>query len=290
MYIDIKKKIGKRSIKQNIPDGYLLDLSSRKPHLYFVENELASHDPVRHIAIQLLEFSLAFDDDPRKVQQILFDAIHKDQDARSLCEKYIMAHGFRGLDQLLDEVIHDREFAALVIIDSVPERLQAVLDDKLRFAVEVLYLTRYSNADSDHLYRFEPFLSGLEVTADVSDRNNLKPDLEEVDTVIVPAREDGFNKAFIGENRWYAIRIGGIMRPRIKYIAVYRVAPVSAITHVAPVRSVEPWEDTDKFVVNFDEPATEISPISRGERVTHLQSLRYTSYERLIAAQSMDDI
>lgn len=60
---------------------------------------------------------------------------------------------------------------------------------------------------------------------------------------------------FVGENRWYAIRIHGTMRPQIKHIALYQAAPKSAITHIAPVKSSEPWKDSGKFVVNFAAPA-----------------------------------
>lgn len=56
IYVDVKKLIGEKG--QNIPDGYLLDLSSpKRPVLYLVEVELAKHDPLRHIAQQLLNFS-----------------------------------------------------------------------------------------------------------------------------------------------------------------------------------------------------------------------------------------
>jgi hypothetical protein len=61
IYLDVKKKIGGRGNKQNIPDGYLPDLTGPKPRLYVVETELASHEPLRHIAVQILEFSLAFE-------------------------------------------------------------------------------------------------------------------------------------------------------------------------------------------------------------------------------------
>src|ERR1041385_8654940 len=61
IYLDIKKKIGSKGSQQNIPDGYLVDLSGRKPRLYVVENELAAHDPLRHIAVQILQFSLSFE-------------------------------------------------------------------------------------------------------------------------------------------------------------------------------------------------------------------------------------
>src|SRR5271154_3219703 len=57
IYLDVKRKIGAKGGLRNIPDGYLIDLSGRQPRLYVVENELASHDPLRHIAVQILEFS-----------------------------------------------------------------------------------------------------------------------------------------------------------------------------------------------------------------------------------------
>jgi hypothetical protein len=82
------------------------------------------------------------------------------------------------------------------------------------------------------------------------------------------------------------------MRPQIKYAAVYQVAPVSAITHVAPVKSIEPWKDTGKFVINFAEPAKEIAPIPmlKGGHVRSFQNLRYTTRARLQNAKSLDDI
>jgi hypothetical protein len=69
----------------------------------------------------------------------------------------------------------------------------------------------------------------------------------EIDAIVVPARGEGFQEVFLGENRWYAIRIHSSMKPKIHYIAVYQVAPVSAITHIAEVADIEPWKDTQKY-------------------------------------------
>src|SRR5712692_130456 len=52
----------------------------------------------------------------------------------------------------------------------------------------------------------------------------LSPD--EIDTIVVPAKEEGFQETFLGEHRWYAVRIHGSVRPQIKYIAAYQIAPV----------------------------------------------------------------
>ena len=46
VYLETKKVIGRRGGVRNIPDAYLIDLTSKKvPALYVVENELARHDP-----------------------------------------------------------------------------------------------------------------------------------------------------------------------------------------------------------------------------------------------------
>jgi hypothetical protein len=67
IYLDIKKKIGSKGKTNNIPDGYLIDLSSqREPKLYVVENELVKHEGLKHIAVQVLEFSLSFEASDRK--------------------------------------------------------------------------------------------------------------------------------------------------------------------------------------------------------------------------------
>src|SRR5258708_38002363 len=76
-----------------------------------------------------------------------------------------------------------------------------------------------------------------------------------------------------------AVSIHSMMKPQIKYIAAYRVAPFSAITHIAPVRSIEPWKGAGKFVVNFTEPAHEIGPISlvKGGRAKATEFALYQS-------------
>jgi len=295
IYLDVKKKIGAKAGLRNIPDGYLLDLSGRSPRLYVVENELAAHDPLRHIAVQILQFSLSFEAEPRTVKGILFDAIQLQQNAKKLCDEYVSTHTYRNLDHLLDSLVFDAPFAALVIIDSIPETLENVLASKFRFGVEVLELARYANAHGNHIYQFEPFLvdvSGAVLETATGPITTPSVDASEIDTVVVPAREDGFRAVFLNENRWYQIRLHGAMRPQIKYIAAYQVAPVSAITHIAPVRSIEPWKDSGKFVVNFAEPAKQIGPIPliRGGRVRQLQSLRYTTRAHLESAKSLDDV
>lgn len=292
IYLDIKRKIGVKGGTRNIPDGYLVDLSGKRPRLYVVETELAAHDPLRHIAVQILQFSLSFESEQRRVKSILFNALQQNEPAKAQCEQYAGEHGYRNLDHLLESMVYEGPFAALVIIDDMPEDLESVLLRKFQFGVEVLELARYQNAQGKRIYRFEPFLE--DVAADIragKPKRKGEPvaDTGEIDTIVVPAREDGFEEIFIGEDRWYAVRIHGAMRPQIKYIAIYRIAPTSAITHTARVKSIEPWKDTGKFVVNFEGSAEPIGPIPLGKgKVPY--SPRYTSKTRLESAKTLKDI
>ncbi len=299
IYLDIKKKIGAKGGIRNIPDGYIIDLSAQKPRLYVVENELASHDPLRHIAIQILQFSLSFETEQRGIKSILYEALNDRTDSKEKCERYAAGHGFRNLDHLLEYLVFESPFAAVVIIDEIPDNLETILVRRFQFGVEVVELACYENDNGDQYFRFTPFLA--EVTEDVRESMATAGaprraiDLGEIDTIIVPAWEDTFREIFLGENRWHHVRIHGSMKPQIKYLAVYQVAPISAITYIAPVKSIEPWKDTNKYVLNFSEPAREIGPIKlvpkeNGGRVKALQNSRYTSRQRLDDAKTLDDV
>jgi hypothetical protein len=158
------------------------------------------------------------------------------------------------------------------------------------------YLLDFSSPKKPVLYIVEVELgyelSAQSSTAEPEVGNTPLIDPSEIDTIVVPARSDGFQEVFIAENRWYAIRIHSSMKPKIRYIAVYQVAPVSAITHMAEVADIEPWKDTEKYCVNFKGPAQKIGPIPlvSGGRVAAPQSIRYTSFARLQNAKSLDDV
>ena len=111
------------------------------------------------------------------------------------------------------------------------------------------------------------------------------------DTVIVPAQKEGFEKVFLGEDCWYAIRISGGMLDKIKYIAVYQTQPVSAITHYAPVDRIEPYGESGKYKLIFSEKAHLIGPIPYADAPPGaMQGPRYTTFEKLQAAKKLTDI
>jgi hypothetical protein len=79
---------------------------------------------------------------------------------------------------------------------------------------------------------------------------------------------------------------------KIKHIAAYRVAPISAITHIASVERIEPWKDTDRYVLYFSEAPEEIAPIALvpGGLAKALRDRRYTSLQILRMARNLDEV
>lgn len=298
IYLEIKKRIGTVTASGStlsIPDGYLIDLTSpKRPVLFVVENELASHDVVKHIAVQILQFSLAFDSSKPKIKKILEDALKLEPTAQQQCLTYAHANGFVNLDYLLHSMLFDANFGALVIIDDYPDELEKVFRDKLKIPVEVATLNRYVDATGERIYEFEPFLSGIGMPNSGATSTSISTstvDPAEIDTLVVPAQEEGFKDTFVGEDRWYAVRLNSSMIAKIKYIAAYRTAPTSGITHIAPVESIEPWQNTDKYVINFAEPAQAVGPIRLVPQgaVKAPQNIRYTSHVRLMGAKTLDE-
>ncbi len=299
LYLDVKKLVGASKKTRNIPDGYLIDLSSRNvPKLFVIENELASHDPLKHVAVQILEFSLSFHSSPFKLKEILKSALKSKPAALELCAAYAAANGLDNVDYLLESMIRkENAFNALVIIDALDDELETILLSRFKFPVEVLTFRRFRSNDGQRAYEFQPFLADIDSPEDGKPPTlagvTTNADPADIDTIVVPAQEEGFADTFIAENRWYKIRIHSSMIPKIKHIAVYRVAPVSAITHVAQVKRIELWPGTTKYLLDFDGPAKEITPIrlvpQPGGRVRAPQAPRYTSFDRLSKAKTLDE-
>lgn len=112
------------------------------------------------------------------------------------------------------------------------------------------------------------------------------------DTIIVPAQKEGFERVFLGEDAWYAIRISGGMLPRIKWIAAYQTQPVSAITHLAEVDHIEPYGEDGKYKVVFKGTAEKLPKkiVFAGAKSGAMQGPRYTTLARLKTAKHIADL
>lgn len=124
--------------------------------------------------------------------------------------------------------------------------------------------------------------------ANTSSEQNRKP--SDV-VVVVPAQEEGFRRVFLGQNRWYAIRISGGKLQQIRYVAAYQTRPVSAVTHYAEVASIEPYGEEGKYQLVFAGPAKEIPPIPFADAPSGLmQGPRYTTLSKLLSAKKLTDL
>ena len=136
----------------------------------------------------------------------------------------------------------------------------------------------------------------LGVTAFEPPQKIMQPDVlpsstEIDDTIIIPAPAKGFRHYFIDQGCCNAIRIAGGKLKQLKYIAAYQAAPVSAITHVAEIASIEPYGDGKKYKINFTSisKTDELFKVSNRSRVNMI-SPRYANYKILSGATDMDEL
>lgn len=297
IYIPKKKKL-KGSAIITIPDGYLIDMTiPSDPKLYIVENEIVTHDPFRHIGIQLLKFATCFDEGKFELRNYLMKEISNDQLKLKRLNDACSKSTYRNIDNYLDSAVFG-DFKALVLIDEAREELHNVIQ-KINANISVLELKAYYFSDKDVVYLYDTLYDDdeIEIFDSANDRktkneNRIKRRQRraECDTIVVPAQEEGFKNVFLNQNQWYSIRIGAAMKDRIKYIAAYQVAPISAITHIAEIDSIQPYRDTGKYLVKFKKPAKEIKPVTLKNPDMKPQGPVYVKYDKLIKANNLDEL
>jgi hypothetical protein len=112
------------------------------------------------------------------------------------------------------------------------------------------------------------------------------------EVVVVPAQPEGFERAYIGQNAWWAIRVAAKHRKNLKWIAAYQVSPIMAVTHIAEIDRIEPFGDEGKFKLVFKGPAQKLDkPIPYGNAPSGaMQGVRYCTKEAFDTAKSVADL
>ena len=131
---------------------------------------------------------------------------------------------------------------------------------------------------------------GMDVSALIQEARS-----EIYDTVIFSARGRGFEETFMGEEEpacWYPCRISDERMPELKYIAIYRGQPISAITHYAKIKEFRYEEERKCRVCYF-----EGDPIELPHRVIlgnrggyYFKGTKYTTLKSLLNATRSDDL
>lgn len=287
-YIDMKKLIKNKNNKDGtIPDGYLLDFTYEKePRLYIIENELKSHSIKGHIAPQIAKFYINYKDNFQKIKELIIKYLENEE---INIDKLSNKAGYRNADDMLTNLIYSDEVRVIIPINEISEELN-LIKKMYRFNIEIMEFKKYISNNNKEMFLFEPFHEEVEL----GNCKNLEK--VEIDTVIVPAEDEGFQNVFINQNCWYAISIGINMIDKLKYIAVYRKTPVKAITHYAEISYIDVYKDTGKYIIYFKEPAKTLKrkiPLNPRNINKAPQGRVYTNFDKIINAKdgaTMDDI
>ena len=115
---------------------------------------------------------------------------------------------------------------------------------------------------------------------------------ENFDLVIFPAREEGFQDVFLGEREWRYVRIDKNKINKIKYIAIYRSAPISGITHYAKVKSFEYNEEYKKYSIILEGKPIRLEKIIKLEGLdpNAMRSGRYVELSELKNAKNLKEL
>ncbi|MDD5260314.1 MAG: hypothetical protein PHD76_00545 [Methylacidiphilales bacterium] len=300
IYISIKRKVSKGDISC-IPDAYVLDLADPiSPKLYVIEIEIHSHDLYKHITEQLIRFAVSFSKDQLPVRRFLGVHVFNDSAFRKklLCaQKQSKAE---NLDAYLDLAVLNQPFNGLVVIDNRTEDLDNVCKVFAK-PISVLEVQAFKSDKGEMLYEIETLYgeeedinfaaSGSKGTVN---KNSKKAELHRqrrltCDTLVVPARPEGFKDTFLGRNRWWAVRISPGMLDRIKYLAAYQVRPISAVTHIAEVQQIRPYGNEGKYELVFSGPAKKIKQIRLKKSTKAPYGPVYVRRTDLLKARSFED-
>jgi hypothetical protein len=283
VYACIKRRVtNKNNNFINIPDAYVIDFRGR-PKLWVVENELSTHDSFRHIGVQMLQFASQFAEGSFEIKSMLLKAINNDKDLLNKAEKLTKKIKFQNIGEVLDYAIYKNEFGFVIVIDEINQDLYSVTRELAR-QPELLQIQKYKAKDGTLLYTYEELLGEV-----VEAKSPWIKDIDDIDTMVAPAKEEGFKRVFLGQKEWYAVRIASSVIPRLKYLAMYEVSPVSAIRWVGKIESIQPYEDTGKYRIYLSE-INKIEPIKLGNPKYTPYGPRYTTYELLQKAKDLGDL
>lgn len=114
------------------------------------------------------------------------------------------------------------------------------------------------------------------------------------DTVIFSASGRGFENTFLGESEppcWYTCHISEARMPHLQYIAIYRGAPVSAITHYAKIADFK-QDPQNGLTCYFDGAPKELpNKITLGSKPScFFNGTKYTTLKSLLNATKADEL
>jgi hypothetical protein len=286
IYIDVKRRIG-RDNHRGIPDAFLIDFyDAKKPQLYIIENEVASHDVYSHIAEQIVRFGTSAISSLNQIRDVLIDAIENQPQAKKEIEKYLSQTIFKNLHELMIFLVEKSDVKIVIAINEITSDLNLAFKI-FKNPPDIVLLQRYM-LGNEMAYYYEPMREEID---DIEKEKEASGEVVEFDTVVCAAFPDGFKHAYVENNAWWAIRLSQKAREQLKYLAIYEKAPVAHISHYAEIDRIEPYKDTGKYILYLKNKKT-IKPIKLegGKSGDAPQSPRYTTLNHLLNAKTLADL
>jgi uncharacterized protein with ParB-like and HNH nuclease domain len=127
----------------------------------------------------------------------------------------------------------------------------------------------------------------------LSQKNTRLGKSSEIDTIVCAcSNPEDIEQVFFKEQHWHKIRIGADMKDRIKYIAIYESAPISAITCIGKVKEIKPFENSEYSELILSEKPEKINPIllPKNNPTIAPQSHKYTTKSLINRAKTLEDM
>lgn len=217
----------------------------------------------------------------------MYDIIKEKQEVFSMDKQYF--------DQLIKSKKQDKKQVALYLDEAKIEKIDLLiklfssLSDSKSFSRNMLI----EEAIDKFIGESEEFLMsehGINVE-ELLEENQA----EKYDTVIFSSSGRGFEETFLGEEEtacWYPCRVSENREKNLKYIAIYRGRPISAITHYAKIEKFIYDEEKGYKVCHFASQPIELpNKIKLGSKDScFFIGAKYTSLESLLNATTADDV
>ena len=286
IYIDVKKRIG-RDNHRGIPDAFLIDFyDTKKPQLYIIENEIASHDVYSNITEQIARFGTSIVSSANQIRNVLIKTIENEPETKKEIEQYLTQTLFKNIAELMIFLTEENDIKIVVAINEVTADLNLAFKI-FKSPPDIVLLQRYVCEDEVSYY-YEPMREEIE---DIETEKTKTGEAVDFNTVVCAAFEDGFKHAYMENNAWWAIRLSQEAREKLKYLAIYEKVPVAHISHYAEIDRIEPYKDTGKYILYLKNKKT-VKPIKlgTGKKGEAPQAPRYTTLEKLLNAKTVSEL
>lgn len=179
----------------------------------------------------------------------------------------------------------------LQLTDVIVEQLKGVTDGKVSSRNQLIELAVAEYVREASVVLLEDHKINIDEMLVTAEDQEEESNTSVRELAIFPARNEGFEKVFLGQNEWYSVRIADWRVKHIKYVACYRTAPYSAITHYAKVKNIKKYKNTNKYIIYFDgSPITLSNSVKLGANDNGVRGTRYSTLDNLINATELGQL